>query len=146
VGWLFAYGGLAIAPVSIGGIAVGLLPFGACTAGVLALGAFAAGVWAQGGVAIGWQACGGFALAWQYAIGGVGIARDFALGDLAYAVQANTDAARQFIAAQPFYHFTQAVRPYSVALNLLWVAPLVLWRWAVARHSRRNVGASVLPE
>src|SRR5256885_16169665 len=33
VGWLFAFGNLAIAPVSIGALAIGLLSFGGCAVG-----------------------------------------------------------------------------------------------------------------
>jgi len=43
VGVLFAFGGIAIAPVSIGGLAMGLLPFGGCAVGLLALGGFSLG-------------------------------------------------------------------------------------------------------
>jgi hypothetical protein len=137
VGLLFAYGGCAIAPVSMGGIAFGLIGFGGCAVGLLGLGACAAGFWAWGGVVIGWQAYGGLALAWHCAVGGVALAREYALGIVARGAQANTDAANQFVAATPFWHFVQALRPYSVAINLLWVAPLALWRWAMTRHARR---------
>jgi len=137
VGLLFAYGGFAIAPVSVGGVAFGLIGFGGCAMGLLGLGACAAGFWAWGGVAIGWQAYGGLALAWHCAVGGVALAREFAVGIVARGAQANTDAANQFVLATSFWHFVQALRPYSVVMNLIWVAPLALWRWAMTRHARR---------
>jgi len=49
VGILFAFGGLAVAPVSIGGIAIGLLPFGAVSLGIFSMGAISVGVWGYGG-------------------------------------------------------------------------------------------------
>jgi RNA polymerase sigma factor (sigma-70 family) len=56
VGVLFAFGGLAVAPVSIGGLAVGLLPFGGFALGLLSLGGFSVGMWSFGGLVVGWQA------------------------------------------------------------------------------------------
>lgn len=135
VGRLVAFGGFAVAPFSVGGMALGLLPIGAVTLGLFAMGACTFGVFAWGGVAVGWQALGGFALGWQWAVGGVAIARDFALGDLAHALQADNLVARQFIDATRFYRTTHAVAPYSALVNLVWVIPLLLWWRVLARHS-----------
>jgi len=96
-GLLFAFGGLAIAPVSIGGVAIGLLSCGGAAVGLFAVGGFALGVWTFGGFAFGWRAFGGCALGWNAAMGGLAVARDFALGGTAHAAQANNDLASQFI-------------------------------------------------
>jgi RNA polymerase sigma factor (sigma-70 family) len=45
VGGLFAFGGMAIAPLSIGGISIGVLSVGGLSIGVFALGGVALGVW-----------------------------------------------------------------------------------------------------
>jgi len=90
VGVLFASGGLAIAPIGFGGIAIGLLPFGAISLGIFSLGAVSLGIWAYGGLALGWQVFCGCGFAWHAATGGVAVARDFALGGVARAAQANT--------------------------------------------------------
>ena len=54
-GLLFAFGGLAIAPLSVGGIAIGLMPWGGAAIGLFAMGGFAFGGWVFGGFALGWQ-------------------------------------------------------------------------------------------
>ncbi len=138
VGRFAAFGGLAIAPVSVGGLAFGLLPLGAMALGLAPMGACAIGVLSWGGVAAGWQAFGGFALGWQWALGGVAVARDFALGDLAYAAQANTDVARQFLDTSRFFRWTQAAAPYAALINLLWVTPLLVWWRILSRHPRKG--------
>jgi hypothetical protein len=143
VGLLFAFGGIAIAPVSIGGLAMGLLPFGGCAVGLLVLGGFSLGVWAFGGLALGWQVFGGCAIAWNAALGGVAIAHDFAFGGIAHAAQANNAIARQFIGTNLFFHCAQIIGRYCVWLNLLWVVPVVVQWWVIARkrlHPERNNG------
>jgi hypothetical protein len=127
LGLLFAFGGLAVAPVSIGGCAVGLIAFGGCAIGALALGGFRLGVWAFGGLAIGWQAFGGFAIAWSAAMGGFAIARDFALGGFAHAAQANNEVAGRLIRPLLFFRSGEAALRYLVWLNLLWIIPMMAW-------------------
>jgi len=100
-GGLFAFGGVAVAPFSIGALAIGLLPFGGLVAGIFPLGGLVVGIWACGGVAIGWQAIGGFVLAWNAAVGNLVLARDFAVGDIVRALQANTDMARHLLSPTP---------------------------------------------
>jgi RNA polymerase sigma factor (sigma-70 family) len=126
-GLLFAFGGLAVAPVSVGGMAIGLIGFGGAAAGLFALGGFALGGWVFGGFALGWQAFGGCALAWNAAIGGLAVARDFALGEVAQAAQANTEVASQFMKASPFFHRMEILSHYIGWLNLLWLIPLAAW-------------------
>jgi Sigma-70, region 4 len=109
---LFAFGGVALAPVSIGGLAIGLIPFGGCAAGFLALGGFAFGVWSFGGLALGWQSFAGCAVAWNAAVGGAAIAHDFALGGLAAAAEANNELAAAFVRRSLFFQKAQAVFPY----------------------------------
>jgi hypothetical protein len=137
VGVLFASGVIAVAPVSLGGIAIGLLPFGALAFGVLAIGAGSVGVWAFGGLAIGWQAYGGCAIAWNAAVGGVTVAREFALGGIAHASQANNDVAGQFIRQNLFFQCAHAVSKHGIWLLLIWVIPATLQARIVA-HARRR--------
>jgi RNA polymerase sigma factor (sigma-70 family) len=132
-GVLFAFGGLAIAPVSIGGIAIGLIPFGGLSAGIFAMGGFAFGGWAFGGFALGWQTFGGCALAWNAATGGLAIARDFAMGGVAHAAQANNEIASQFMKASSFFRLMEILSHYMGWLNLLWLIPLVQWRRIMAK-------------
>lgn len=79
-GVLFAYGAVAVAPVSIGAVAIGLFSYGGLAIGALAVGGFGFGVWAFGGFAAGWQVSAGCAVAWNIASGGqYAIAHQFAL-------------------------------------------------------------------
>jgi tetratricopeptide (TPR) repeat protein len=136
-GVLFAFGGLAVAPVSIGGCAVGLFSFGGLAIGALALGGFGLGVWCFGGMALGWQAFGGCALAWDSAFGGVAIARDFALGGLAHAAQVNNDAAGRHLGGFAFFRYSQLALPYVAWMNLLWIVPMLGCRGVIARRAKR---------
>lgn len=137
-GGLFAFGGFALAPVSIGGCAFGLLPFGGCALGLLALGGLSAGVWSFGGLAFGYQTYSGCGIAWNAAVGGVAMARDYALGAVAHAATANTKAAVAFIESQPFFRAAHGSIDYIAWLNLVWVLPMMCWWWLVARMKKRN--------
>jgi hypothetical protein len=138
VGVIFASGGIAIAPISFGGIAIGLLPFGAIALGVFPVGAITMGIWAYGAVAIGWQISCGCGMAWNAATGGVVAARDFALGGMAYAAQANTEVARQFFQQSVFFQIAQAISRHSIFLMLAWVVPVLLKIRLVARARARR--------
>jgi len=135
-GVLFAFGGLAVAPVSFGGCAIGLVSFGGMAVGGLALGGFSLGIWSFGGLAVGWQAFGGCAIAWSAAYGGYAIARDFALGGLVHAPQANTELADHFMKASPFFRISAAMLPFLFWMNLVWFIPLMLQRRFLARRNR----------
>jgi RNA polymerase sigma factor (sigma-70 family) len=135
-GVLFAFGGLAIAPVSVGGIAIGFMPWGGSAIGLFAIGGFALGCWVFGGIALGWQAFGGCALAWNAAHGGLAIARDFALGGIAYAAQANNEIASQFMKASSFFRGMEILSHYVAWFNLLWLIPLVGWWRILAKRAK----------
>jgi len=137
VGLLFAFGNLAIAPVSIGALPIGLLSFGGCAVGLLSLGGFSLGVWSFGALAFGWQAFGGCAIAWNAANGGIAIAHDFAFGSIAHALQANNDAAHSNLQSNLFFQHARLPLRYLAWLNLLWVIPM-LARWRIVARSRRR--------
>jgi RNA polymerase sigma factor (sigma-70 family) len=134
-GVLFAFGGFAVAPVSIGGCAIGLLPFGGMAMGLLAFGGISLGVWSFGGFALGWQAFGGCAMAWNASWGGVSVARHYALGGVAQAAQANNGIAQTFIQSHSFFRISEMVFPYVAWLNLIWLVPMVAW-WGVVRRAK----------
>jgi hypothetical protein len=134
-GLLFAFGGLAIAPVSVGGIAIGLMPWGGAAIGLFAIGGFALGGWVFGGFALGWQAFGGCALAWNAAMGGLAVAHDFAIGGVAHAAQANSEIVSQFMKASPFFRRMEILSHYIGWLNLLWLIPLVGWWRILAKRA-----------
>lgn len=129
MGVIFAFGAVAIAPISFGGFAVGLLTLGGFAVGVVPFGAFSLGPWAIGMMAVGWQAFGGCAIAWLAAHGGVAAAHDFAIGSIALARHANDGAAQAFFAGSSFFRIVQAATRYADWLSLIWLFPLVLWLW-----------------
>jgi RNA polymerase sigma factor (sigma-70 family) len=138
-GLLFAFGGLAVAPVSIGGAALGLLSCGGASLGLFTVGGFALGGWTFGGFAIGWQAFGGCALGWNAAMGGLAVARDFAMGGMANAAQANNDLASQFIKENSFFQRMIILSRNIGWLNLLWLIPFLGW-WRLL--SKRSAGVN----
>jgi len=127
IGMIFAYGAVAIAPISFGGLAVGLLTIGGFAIGLVTFGGFSLGPWAIGGMAAGWQAFGGCAIAWLGAQGGAAVAHDFAMGGVALARHANDAAAEAFFANSGFSRTVQVAIRYVGWLNLIFLFPLVLW-------------------
>ncbi|HEX4265233.1 MAG TPA: RNA polymerase sigma factor [Verrucomicrobiae bacterium] len=138
IGVLFASGGLAVAPISFGGIAIGLVPFGAIALGMFSLGAISAGIWAYGAAAVGWQVFSGCGFALNAAMGGVVAARDFAIGGIAHAAQANTEIAREFCRQSSYFRIAQAIANHGFWLTLLWVIPVLLQSRVIARARRRR--------
>ncbi len=137
VGGLFAFGGVAVAPIGIGGLVIGLIPFGGLVAGIFPLGGLALGIWAFGGVAIGWQAIGGFAVAWNQAVGGFALAHDFAVGNIVRALQANTAAANQLTDSNLYFRCMQALNRHWFWMNFIWIIPLFV-QWRLIVRSRRR--------
>jgi RNA polymerase sigma factor (sigma-70 family) len=135
VGVLFASGNLAIAPVSIGATAVGLLSFGGCAVGLISLGGIVLGAWSFGVLALGWQVYGVCAIAWHAADGSLAIAHNFAVGGFASALQANSDAARDYFGHTPFFHRPRRFLLTLAWLNLLWVIPMLI-RWRIVAGAR----------
>jgi RNA polymerase sigma factor (sigma-70 family) len=143
VGRLFAFGGLAIAPVSIGGCAVGLISWGGATVGLLALGGLAVGAWSWGALAVGWQAYGACAVAWKAAVGGAAVAHDFAFASMAQAAQDGGEAAKTYIASSRFFQWAEWGSRHAGWLNLIWVVPIVAW-WRLAALTRRRTAMAAL--
>jgi len=137
-GVLFAYGSVAVAPVSIGGFALGLFSYGAMAVAVLGVGGFAFGIWAFGAFAFGWQASAGCAIAWNTASGAqFAVAHHFALGPIAHAAQANTEFVRHLVKSNPFFQVCWKVVPHFLWLMWLWGVPMMLAmiaHWRVKRH------------
>jgi RNA polymerase sigma factor (sigma-70 family) len=137
IGLVFAFGAIAIAPISFGGLALGLLTLGGVGVGLVSFSGFSLGLYALGGLAVGWQAFGGCAIAWTAADGGVAVARDFAIGAVASARHGNDALAEAFIQDSTFFQFALAAMRYVAWLNLLWLLPLILWLQKGARRVSR---------
>jgi RNA polymerase sigma factor (sigma-70 family) len=137
LGLLFASGNLAIAPVSIGASAFGLLSFGGCAVGLISLGGLSLGFWSFGALSFGWHVFGACAIAWNAANGGLAIAHHFAVGSIAYALEANNYAAREYFQQDLLFHHPRRLMVYLAWLNLLWVIPM-LARWRILAGIRRQ--------
>jgi RNA polymerase sigma factor (sigma-70 family) len=139
IGVIFAFGAVAIAPISFGGLAAGLLTLGGFAVGIVSFGGFSIGAWALGGLAAGWQAFGGCAIGWQAADGGVAVARAFAVGSVVLAPHANDPAAQAFVRDTPFFQNALAVMRYAQWLNLLLLLPPAFWWWSRHKNKRTKL-------
>jgi RNA polymerase sigma factor (sigma-70 family) len=136
IGVLVSVGGFAVGGISIGGLSLGVLAMGGVSLGALAFAGIAIGLWAaMGGLAIGYLAHAGCALAWHAAEGGLAAARDFALGDLAYAAHANDATARQAIGSLRFFQLAEALLRQPLWFSVVWL-PLLLIIWQARRAIR----------
>lgn len=99
-GVLFAWGGVAIAPISVGIISIGLISVGAVGIGLFGLGTIGIGLIGFGASAIGYKAYASFsALGWNSAFSGAGfsIANEAAIGPYAFAKNINNEQAGEII-------------------------------------------------
>jgi RNA polymerase sigma factor (sigma-70 family) len=154
-GVLFAYGGMAIAPVSIGAFSVGLISYGAMSIGVLSVGGFGFGIWAWGGFALGWQAFGcGCAIAWNAAWGGVyAIGHTYALSEMASkAFQPHADAIRHILKLNPFFRISNKINSLSLYFLVCWVwmipmgISMIAQGWVAARKRRQEQPNIIKPQ
>jgi hypothetical protein len=69
-------------------------------------------------------------------MGGIAMARDYALGGIAQAAEANNGIATQFMKASPFFQHMELLSHYVAWLNLLWLIPLVSWWRMVVKRAK----------
>ncbi len=130
IGVIFAFGGMAIAPIGVGGFALGGIVFGGFGAGILCYAGFGIGAWVVGGVVTGLLAVGGCAFGWKAAIGGVAIAHQFALGSVTVAPHANDALANMLVKNNAFFQnaFLLVTRWLWPTLLLSLLPSLLIWR------------------
>jgi RNA polymerase sigma factor (sigma-70 family) len=134
-GWI-AVGDVAISPVlAIGGIAIAPIAVGGLTVGAVSIGGAAIGLLALGSLAAGWCAFGPVAVAWKAAAGGVAIARDYAVGGLVRAAEANTAAAAEWFGAQ-WFTAAVAIFFFRIAVWLIFLSILIPIGWILYRAWR----------
>ena len=135
-GLVCAWGGLAIAPISIGVISIGFFAVGSLSVGVISLGTVVIGVFGVGCATIGVKAYAWLsALGWQSAqSGGFAISRIAAEGPLALAPHANDPIARAML-ADP--HGAQHQMIFIIVMSLLSIIPVAYY----ARAVRQRLGA-----
>lgn len=134
-GLLCAWGGYAVAPISVGAVSVGLFSIGSCSFGVFSLGTVALGWLAMGCASVGYNAYAWLsALGWHTAqSGGFGLAWDAVYAPVAYAAQVN-DAAARAILANPGTAEHQML--FISVLTVLSMLPLIFYVRAVRRRMR----------
>lgn len=143
-GLLFAWGGWAVAPISVGAVSVGLLSVGALGIGVISLGTFALGFVAVGSVSVGVKA-----YAWLSALGwataqsnGFGVARLAAMAPVAWAEHANDAAAMQLL-VDPHAERNQML--FFMAIVVLSMVPMAYYAREVRRRLGRRAAARPSP-
>lgn len=114
-GVLFAWGGVAIAPVSVGIVSLGVISIGAIGFGILGIGVVGIGVIGFGVSAIAYKAYASLsALGWESAFsGGFATAKEAAIGTIAQASHVNNEIA------------AEAVNLDSLSENYLWVLVVI---------------------
>jgi len=132
-GLICAWGGLAVAPVSVGAVSVGLVSIGSCSFGLVSLGTIAFGWLAMGCASVGVKAFGWLsALGWDTAqSGGFGLAGRAAEAPVAFAAHVNDAAARAILANPGAEQNQMTVVSIVTVLVLL---PVVYYARAVRRR------------
>jgi hypothetical protein len=98
-GLLFAWGGIAVAPVSVGIVSIGIVSVGALGLGLIGLGTVGIGVVGFGAAAIGYKAYASLsALGWESAISqGFAVAKHGAIGPVSIADHVNDQQAAEIV-------------------------------------------------
>lgn len=149
-GWI-AVGDVAVSPfLAFGGIAIAPIAVGAITAGVLSLSVFwgvAVGVFALGSLAFGWWAVGCAAAGWKLALGFAAVARDYAVGIVTSATEANTHLAKEWLRSQWLADFTNLIihQAHWWILGII-IVTLVLNLWRKRQSARHATLASSASE
>lgn len=143
-GLIFAWGGIAIAPISVGIISVGIFSIGALGAGLLGMGTIGIGVIGFGASAIGYKAYGSFsALGWESAFsGGFSIAKGAAIGAIPFAKHVNNNQAAD-IASLTLFH--QSYLWMLSAITLLVIVPAVLYSTNVRKRMAKKTSETTGP-
>lgn len=135
-GLLFAWGGFAVAPVSVGIISCGIVTVGAVGFGLISMGTVGIGVLAIGAAAIGYKAYASLSsLGWESAFSqGFSIAKEAAIGPIAYAEQVNNEM------ASSISNLSMADQSHPLILSimaLLVIVPVVWHSRAVRKKFRK---------
>jgi RNA polymerase, sigma subunit, ECF family len=137
-GLLFAWGGVAIAPISVGIISVGVISVGAVGFGLFGIGTVGIGVIAFGASAIGYKAYSSLSsLGWDSAVSaGFSIAREGALAPIAFAKQINNEQAAEIANLTTF---GQSYLWVLAAIAVLVIVPAV-WHSNKVRQRMKKTG------
>lgn len=132
-GLLFAWGGFAVAPVSVGIVSLGVVTVGAVGIGLVGMGTVGIGLLAMGATAVGYKAYASLsALGWESAFSqGFSIAKHAAVGPIAYAEQVNNDIAASL---SNLSTVNQTFAMILGVMAVLVIAPVVWYSRAVRKN------------
>ena len=135
-GLLFAWGGFAVAPISVGIISVGILSVGAVSIGLLALGTVAIGLIGFGASAIAYKAYASLSsLGWESAFSnGFSYAIHGAIGPIALAEDVNNEAANDWV---NLALFSQSYTLMLAIICILVIVPAVWYATKVRQRMKR---------
>lgn len=135
-GLVCAWGGYAVAPISVGAIAIGFFAVGTLSVGVVSIGTVGVGLLAMGCVSLGVKASAWLsAVGWETAqSGGFALARIAAEGPVALARHANDPLAREIL-ANP--HAEQNQMIIVIVISIVSLVPVAYY----ARAVRQRLGA-----
>ncbi|MCO7223276.1 RNA polymerase sigma factor [Pleionea sp. CnH1-48] len=136
-GLLFAWGGIAIAPISVGIISVGVISIGAIGLGLIGLGTVAIGVVGFGASAIAYKGYASLsALGWESAYsGGFSIAKEAALGPISFAKHINNEQAAEIA---NLVLFAQSYLWALGFISILVIVPAALYSNKVRQRMGKN--------
>lgn len=129
-GLLFAWGGFAVAPISVGIVSCGILSVGAVGFGIIGMGTIGIGVLAIGVSSIGYKAYSTLsAMGWESAFSqGFSIAKEAAIGPVAYAAQVNNELAASILnlsTADQYFAAILGILAFLVIVPGFWYAQIV---------------------
>ena len=132
-GLLIAWGGYAVAPVSVGAVSIGIFAAGSFSLGIISIGTVSVGLIGVGCMAVGVKAYAWLsALGWSTATGGgFAIARIAAVGPIAFAQHANDPAAQQIL-NEP--HAARGQMIVFILSSILSILPVAYYARAVRRR------------
>jgi RNA polymerase sigma factor (sigma-70 family) len=132
-GLLVAWGGLAVAPVSVGAVSVGLVAIGSLSVGLFSLGTVAVGLIGFGCLAVGVKAYAWLsALGWSSAQGGgFALAHHLAEGPVAFALHANDPVTQKFLGDA---HTAPVQMIIFAVASVLTILPIAYYARAVRRR------------
>jgi hypothetical protein len=138
-GLLFAWGGFVVAPISVGIVSCGLFTVGAVGFGLIGMGTVGIGLLGIGASAIGYKAYGSLsAMGWESAFSqGFSIAKEAAIGPVAYAEQINNELAASIL------DLSMADQSYAAILGfitILVIVPVVWYARVVRKRMRKPAG------
>lgn len=137
-GLFFAWGGFAVAPISVGIVSIGVISIGAVGLGLIGIGTIGIGIFGFGASAIAYKAYASLsALGWESAFSnGFSIAKEAAIGPISFANHINNELAAELTNLTTL---NQSYLWVLTAIAVLVIVPSALHSKKVRQRMRKNV-------